>query len=109
MADPDAIFDRERFEAALRRFDEENSHDPNREIVDGVAHPREKIYAEWLTAWVLKLCPQASEALRLAARSQHLCRWQITRERYPMTRAGYLQWRQGLNKFHAQQAGGHIR
>ena len=109
MAQPQTILDRARFEAALRRFDEENSRDPNREMVDGVAHPRERIYAEWLTAWVQKLCPQASEALRLAARSQHLCRWEVPRERYPMTRAGYLQWREGLKKFHAQKAGEILR
>src|SRR5262249_16845515 len=27
------------------------------------------------------------------------------RNSYPMTRAGYLQWREGLKKFHAQRAG----
>ena len=97
--------DPQRFETALRRFDEENSRDPNQEIVDGVAFPRELIYARWLTAWVLKLCPEASEELRLAARCQHLCRWMVPRSSYPMTRAGYLQWREGLKKFHAQKAG----
>lgn len=101
--------DQARFQTALRRFDEENSRDPNIERVDGTAHPRERIYAEWLTDWVLKLCPEASEALRLAARCQHLCRWQVPRERYPMTRAGYLQWREGLKKFHAQKAGEILR
>src|SRR5439155_10033384 len=79
--------------------------DPNRETVDGAEHPRELIYAQWLTDWMLKLCPQASEELRLAARCQHLCRWQVPRKSYPMTRAGYLQWREGLKKFHAQKAG----
>jgi hypothetical protein len=96
---------RERFEAALRRFDEENARDPNTVVVGGVERPRELVYAQWLTDWVLKLCPQASEELRLAARCQHLCRWQVPRESYPMTRAGYLQWREGLKKFHAEKAG----
>lgn len=99
----------ERFAAAIRRFDEENSRDPNREVVDGVAHPREAIYARWLTDWVLKLCPDASEELRLAARCQHLCRWSIPRQSYPMTRAGYLQWREALKKFHALRAGEILR
>jgi hypothetical protein len=58
---------------------------------------------------VLRLCPDASEALRLAARCQHLCRWQIPRSDYPMTRAGYLQWREALKKFHAQKAGEILR
>jgi hypothetical protein len=62
------------------------------------------VYAEWLTDWVLRLAPAASEPLRLAARCQHLRRWEIPRESYPATRAGYLQWRQKLKEFHAEQA-----
>jgi hypothetical protein len=98
-----------RFEAALRRFDEENSRDPNTEQVKGVRLPRELVYAQWLTDWLMKLCPDASEELRLAARCQHLCRWKIPRESYPMTRAGYLKWREDLKKFHAQRAGELLR
>jgi hypothetical protein len=99
----------DRFTAALRRFDEENARDPNQEIVDGVAQPRELIYAQWLTDWVLKLSPQASEALRLAARCQHLCRWEIPRNSYPMDKPGYLRWRADLKKFHADKAGKILR
>ena len=98
-----------RFEAAIRRFDEENSHDPNFEIVEGVARPRELVYAERLTNWVLKLRPDASEELRLAARCQHICRWTIPRSNYPMTRAGYLKWRNDLKQFHANKAGEILR
>jgi hypothetical protein len=94
-----------RYAAALRRFDEENARDPNHENADGVAQPRELLYAQRLSDWVLRLCPGASESLRLAARSQHLCRWEIPRSSYPMTRAGYLQWRATLKKFHAQKTG----
>jgi hypothetical protein len=101
--------DPQRFEAAVRRFDEENARDPNIERVAGVAHPRELIYAQWLTEWVLKLCPEASEPLRLAARCQHLCRWLVPRTSSPMTRAGYLKWREGLKHFHAEKAGGILR
>jgi hypothetical protein len=98
-----------RFEAALRRFEEENSHDPNLETVNGISHPRELLYAQRLTDWVLRLCPAASEELRLAARCQHICRWEIPRQSHPMTRAGYLQWRAALKKFHAQKTGGILR
>ncbi|MGH7990416.1 MAG: DUF4202 domain-containing protein, partial [Limisphaerales bacterium] len=101
--------DPQKFEAAIRRFDGENSRDPNREIAGGISHPRELLYAERLTNWVLRLCPNASEELRLAARCQHLCRWQIPRANYPMTRAGYLKWRADLKKFHAQKAGEILR
>src|ERR1051325_10710213 len=109
MTDTFHPLDPQRFEAALRRFDEENSRDPNQEMVNGAPQPRELIYAQWLTDWVLKLCPDASEELRLAARCQHLCRWMIPRNSYPMTRAGYLQWRTELKKFHAQKSGEILR
>ena len=55
------------------------------------------------------MCPAPSEALRLAARCQHLCRWEIPRDSYPKTRPGYLQWRADLKKFHAQKAGEILR
>jgi hypothetical protein len=97
------------FEAALRRFDEKNSRDPNFETVAGTQHPRELIYAQWLTDWVLKLSPNASEELRLAARCQHLCRWKIPRSSYPMDRPGYLKWRADLKRFHAERAGEILR
>jgi hypothetical protein len=98
-----------RLEAALRRFDEENARDPNRETEEGVEHPRELLYARRLTDWVLTLCPDASEALRLAARCQHLCRWTLPRHTHPRTRAGYLKWREELKAFHAQKAGEILR
>jgi hypothetical protein len=101
--------DPKRFENALRRFDEANARDPNREVVDGVSHPRELLYAQRLVKWVLQLCPDASEELRLAAHCQHICRWEIPRSSHPMTRAGYLQWRATLKKFHAQKAGEILR
>jgi len=94
-----------KFDAAIRRFDDENARDPNQE--DG--RPRELLYAERLTAWVLKLSPDAGEALRLAARCQHICRWQSPRENYPMTRPGYLKWRADLKKFHAEKSGAILR
>jgi hypothetical protein len=97
------------FEAALRRFDEENARDPNTELVDGVAQPRELVYARRLYDWVVRLAPEASQELLLAARSQHICRWMIPRKEYPMDRVGYLKWRNDLKKFHAQKSGEILR
>ena len=105
MAEQQPTSDLNRLENTLRRIDRENSHDPNIERVEGVDRPRELVYSCWLTEWVLRLCPDASEELRLAGRCQHLCRWMVPRDTFPMTRAGYLQWRAGLKKFHAQKAG----
>ena len=95
----------EKFDAAIRRFDAENARDPNQEN----GRPRELLYAERLTNWVSKLCPNSSEALRLAARCQHICRWESSRENYPMTRPGYLKWRADLKKFHAEKSGSILR
>ena len=94
-----------RFIAALRAFDDANARDPHRETAAGEDHPRELLYARRLTEWVLRLAPGASEALRLAARCQHLCRWEIPRATYPADRAGYLRWRRDLQQFHARRAG----
>jgi hypothetical protein len=96
----------EPFQAAIERFDAENARDPNQEIVAGSSIPRELLQARRLTDWVERLAPDASEVLRLAARCQHLCRWEIPRASQPMTRAGYLKWRHLLKQYHADKAGG---
>jgi hypothetical protein len=92
--------DSERFSAAIARFDAENARDPH-----GIELP----YAQKLSAWVEKLAPNASEELRLAARCQHIRRWEIPRQSYPKTRVGYIQWREALKKFHAEKAGEILR
>jgi hypothetical protein len=93
------------FQRAIERIDAENARDPNMERCLGAAQPRELLYAQRLTGWLLKLAPDASEILRLAARCQHICRWMIPRDSYPMTKAGYLRWRNDLKNFHARKAG----
>ena len=98
-----------RFADALARFDAANATDPNSVTCDGEAQPHELVYARWLTGWVLRLNPSASEALQLAARCQHLCRWEIPRDSYPATRTGYLKWRQVLKEFHADKAAAILR
>jgi len=94
-----------RFDRAIARFDAANAGDPNRELVGGRERPKELLYAERLTAMLERFVPEASEALRLAARCQHLQRWKIPRAEYPLTRAGYHQWRNRLRDFHAELAG----
>ena len=98
-----------RFEEALRRFDEVNSRDPHLVIRDGVRQPYELLYSKWVSDWVQRLCPSPSEALLLAARCQHICRWMIPRNSYPMTRAGYLKWRADLKQFHAEKSAAILR
>jgi hypothetical protein len=95
----------DRFEEAIRRFDAANADDPNRELVDGRDEAKELVYARRMTAWLDRFAPDASEALRLAARCQHIRRWTIPRASYPMDRRGYLRWRTDLKGFHARTAG----
>jgi len=95
--------DAKRVATLLERVDQFNRQDPNTELVDGVPVPRELLQAQRLTAWVLRLKPDASEALRIAARGQHICRWIIPRDRYERTRGGYLRWRETLKTFHIQK------
>jgi signal recognition particle subunit SEC65 len=96
----------ERFEAAIAAFDAANAEDPNRELVEGREVPKELAYARRMTHWLERLYPEASEPLRLAARSQHIRRWTHPRENYPMDRIGYLKWRSALKAYHAETAGG---
>lgn len=95
----------DRFERAIALIDEENSRDPNHELLSGQPVPRELLYSQRLTDWVLRLEPNASEPLRLAARSQHIARWKIPRNSYPEGRTGYLKWRNDLKLFHANLTG----
>ena len=101
--------DAARFQAAMERLDAANREDPHREVFEGEEYPKELLYALRMTEWLGRLEPGASEALRLAVRSQHLCRWAIPRGRYPKDRKGYLQWRTELARFHAERAGAILR
>ena len=85
--------DSDRFTAAIAQIDAANAADPNRESYQGRAEPRELLYSRRMSDWLSRLAPDASEALRLAARGQHICRWTIPRGSYPMDRTGYLRWR----------------
>jgi hypothetical protein len=84
-----------RFNAAIDQIDIANSEDPkNMEVV----------YSDRMTEWLERLYPDASEPLRLAARAQHIRRWEIPRNSFPMDRIGYHRWRTKLYAFHADVA-----
>ena len=95
------IENRQRFDAAIAAFDAANAEDPNRDE----GQPKELLYAQRMSAMLARFAPEASEVARLAVRAQHIQRWKTPRSRYPMDRQGYLQWRTGLYKFHAETAG----
>ena len=89
---------------AFEYFDKANSNDPNSEQHKGQEYPKELLYAVRMTEKLNNFAPHASETLQLTARCQHICRWEIPRDSYPMNRVGYLQWRQDLKKFHVEKA-----
>ncbi len=89
---------------AYDAFDHANSKDPNIEIVNGSSTPKELIYGQRMTKVLSSFAPNAPVALQLAARCQHICRWEIPRSNYEMNRVGYLTWRTELKKFHAKTA-----
>ena len=94
-----------KFKLAIEHFDAANRVDPHQEVVDGQVYPKELLYAQRITRWLERLAPDASEALLLAARCQHIRRWTIPRDQYPMNKSGYKQWRKTLAQFHAKEAG----
>lgn len=88
-------------EAALSRFDAAHRQDPRSVDVDRVRLPWSVHYHRRLGEWVLRLDPNASVPLRLAAACQHIRRWEIPRSEYEEGRRGYKRWRSELARMHA--------
>lgn len=95
----------QRFLSTIAAFDRANAEDPNVEIADGKEYPKELLYAMRMTEMQEIYVPEASETLKLSVRAQHIQRWKSPRSDFLMDRQGYLQWRTGLYKFHAETAG----
>jgi hypothetical protein len=93
-----------KIESAFTAFDRYNQQDPNTFTWQGKIYPQEYFFALKLYDWVKVLDTQASEALLLASRSQHIGRWKIPRNSYPDGREGYLKWRKDLGLYHAEKA-----
>jgi len=90
-----------RFERAIALIDEKNSEDIHEEDFRGKVYPKELLYSKRMSKKLMEFEPDASEALQIATRAQHICRWKISREDYPMDRVGYLKWRETLKRMHA--------
>ncbi len=85
----------------LAAIDAANAHDPDHS--EGA--PAARLYGERMTAELDRLFPGASDALRIAARGQHIERWTSPRSAYPEGKEGYLTWRRDLAAFHARRVG----
>lgn len=90
------------FQNASAWIDAANAQDPNTEINQSKSHPKELLYSNRMYEKLMDFYPKASEAVQIAAKAQHICRWKMPRETYSMDRVGYLKWREDLKKFHAK-------
>jgi hypothetical protein len=96
MSSPEA-----RLSDVFAEIDTVNAKDPGHVLVDGRQTPANLIYGRRMSAELDAFCPHASEALKIAARGQHIERWIIPRSAYPMDRPGYHAWRNALRDHHA--------
>ncbi|MDP1526588.1 MAG: DUF4202 domain-containing protein [Rhodocyclaceae bacterium] len=94
------------YERAVALIDAANAEDPRMESdASGQQVPRELLYGQRMAEMIGRYAPEADEVQQLAVRAQHIQRWKTPRDSYPMTRDGYMQWRTGLYKFHAETCG----
>lgn len=87
---------------ALQAIDVANSADPTLEN----GRPAALLYGERMSAELALLYPEASEVLQVAARGQHIERWQLPRKDYPEGKAGYYAWRREQGRRHGERVAG---
>jgi hypothetical protein len=87
---------------AYAAIDSLNAEDPKTELVDGAASPAAVLYGQRMTAALASLVPDASDALRIAVRGQHVARFRLPRSSEPEGRVAYLTWRKRLGEMHAE-------
>jgi hypothetical protein len=92
----------QRFDAVIAEIDAANATDPRTLAIGGVSRPFELVYAERMSERLLQIYPEASELLRIAARAQHIRRWDIPRASFPEGRHGYNDWRKTCREHHAE-------
>jgi len=93
-----------RFMKVIQSIDLLNDDDRKRVTDEGRDVGYELYFSRLLFAKTLSLDSEASEALLLAARAQHVGRWKMPRSDFPIGRVGYLKWRSDLKRYHATVA-----
>ena len=91
----------QRFSKAIADIDTANAGDPRTIVVSGATCPYEVVYSERMTRRLEAMYPDASELLRIAARGQHLRRFDIPRATFAQGREGYNEWRRTCREHHA--------
>jgi hypothetical protein len=95
----------DRFSRAIAAFDAYHEKDPNTETDNGKPVPKELLYAHRMSYRLHRFAPDADESVKLAARCQHIGRWEIPRAQYTQDRRGYLLWRHAEKLHHVRIAG----
>jgi hypothetical protein len=85
----------------IAAIDAANAADPDQ----GEGAPAALLYGQRMSLELDRLFPDATDALRIAARGQHIERWTSPRATYPEGKEGYLAWRRDLAIFHARRVG----
>jgi len=91
-------------QSVLNAIDTINEADINTTLVDGISHPKELLYGQYMSTCLEKYWPDANENLQIAVRAQHVKRWHLQRADFPIGKQGYLTWRKELGVFHAATA-----
>jgi hypothetical protein len=92
----------QRYTAVIADIDRANADDPRTIVVEGMTRPYELVYSERMTQRLAAMYPEASDLLRIAARGQHIRRFDIARARFAEGREGYNEWRRTCREHHAQ-------
>jgi hypothetical protein len=98
-----------RLDATIKALDAANAEDPRKiETKDGET-AFEEVYARRMSETLGRVYPEASELLQIAARAQHLRRWEVPRADFPEGRHGYNEWRKTCRAHHAERAAAIMR
>jgi len=93
----------QQLDLAIQAIDKANQNDPNTVTLKGQDIACELIYGQRMSQCLKNFEAEPSAELQIAARAQHIQRWQLKRSEFPMDRAGYYKWRIQLGRFHAEK------
>eukprot|EP00798_Chlamydomonas_sp_ICE-L_P003763 gene3763-13824_t len=88
---------REKLEKTFKLIDEVNSNDPQQINDKGKSWPYRVIYSNWVSEWVRKIDPKASDEMLILAKGRNIESWrlsEIKRDDYAPTSFGQKQWQQ---------------
>jgi len=95
----------ERLKAVLEAIDRANGADPTLESDGAEQQPAALLYGLRMSSELARICPEASDILKIAARGQHIERWKTPRSSFPEGKAGYFAWRKGQGAAHGARLG----